>query len=159
MTATPRQGGWRAGRAGAVVSPPGRAGSAVGWRGWTRSRPPGAHRSPRGERGHTSGFVLIAAVVIAATAWVGIVAGAFAVATQRARSAADLAALAGARALLDGTAPCPASERIARANQAVVVSCGVEGQVVTVRVEVASPIQIRGLPERVAAEARAAPVP
>lgn len=103
--------------------------------------------------------MLIAAVVIATTAWVGIVAGAFAVATQRARSAADLAALAGARALLDGTAPCPASERIARANQAVVVSCGFEGQVVTVRVEVASPIQIRGLPERVAAEARAAPVP
>lgn len=87
---------------------------------------------------------------------------AHAVARHQATNAADLSALAGARAQGSGASPCPMASRIAAANRAALTSCSAVGTsndfVVTVVVRVAVPYRIPGLLWSVTAEADAGPV-
>jgi secretion/DNA translocation related TadE-like protein len=57
-------------------------------------------------------------------------------ARHQAEAAADLAALAGAQAAVDGDDACEAARRIAAANDGVLTSCEVDGEIVEVRVDV-----------------------
>jgi len=61
------------------------------------------------------------------------------VSRQRAEAAADLAALAAARTLVAGGAPCPAGHRVAAASGARLVGCTASGSAVTVVVQVPLP--------------------
>jgi secretion/DNA translocation related TadE-like protein len=74
---------------------------------------------------------------------------------RSAESAADLAALAGARGLESGDG-CGAASRIASANDARLTSCRVDGRDVVVSVTVSGPAWL-GLHADLAAEARAGP--
>ncbi|RNI18311.1 Rv3654c family TadE-like protein [Flexivirga caeni] len=78
-------------------------------------------------------------------------------ASHRARAAADLAALAAARVVVDGSDarhPCAVAAQVAGRNHAVVTSCAVAGEDVTVTV--AAAVSWPGLgPAR--AQARAGP--
>ena len=81
------------------------------------------------------------------------------VATHRAaQSAADLAALAGARGVASGTDGCRAATRIAAANGARVTACVATGRVVDVEVEVSGPRWL-GQTADLAARSRAGPAP
>jgi secretion/DNA translocation related TadE-like protein len=80
-------------------------------------------------------------------------AGALVTAQRRAQAAADLAALGGASVLDEA---CEQAARIAAANAAVLDSCGVAGDQVTVTVSVAGP-RVPWREVRVDAEARAGP--
>ncbi len=73
---------------------------------------------------------------------------------RRAQSAADLAALAGARAQSRGADGCTASAELAHANGARLVSCRPEATSILVRVEVAGPHWL-GQSADLRAEARA----
>ena len=85
------------------------------------------------------GFVTIAVLGLAGVllAVTGLLAtlGTVAVARHRAASAADLAALAAAQHLRDGT-PCAAAARLAAAQSAVLTGCRVDTGSVTVEVGV-----------------------
>jgi secretion/DNA translocation related TadE-like protein len=61
------------------------------------------------------------------------------VAHREAQSAADLAALAGAASVAAGRDGCGPARTAAEANNAVLVSCAVSGQDVSVEVRVAGP--------------------
>ncbi|MFC6286902.1 Rv3654c family TadE-like protein [Nocardioides sp. GCM10027113] len=76
-----------------------------------------------------------------------------------AESAADLSALAGAVALRDGGAACPAAARVAAANGAELTDCRSAGAVVEVTVTVTGPSWPGGLGPGadLAARARAGP--
>ncbi|MEO6958286.1 MAG: Rv3654c family TadE-like protein [Antricoccus sp.] len=79
-------------------------------------------------------------------------------ARHRANAAADLAALAAAQVLLDGTAdPCVEAAQKASVNDAELASCEVDGEKVTVVVSVAVRLGRWGLGHAKAA-ARAGPV-
>jgi secretion/DNA translocation related TadE-like protein len=80
---------------------------------------------------------VVAVVLSAATATLGL-AGAL-VARQRAEAAADLAALAGAQALLRGGDACGTAGRVAVAGRARVVACQPLGTALDLVVEVALP--------------------
>lgn len=107
--------------------------------------------------------VCLLMLVVAATA------GRYFVAVHRARTAADLGALAGAAAAATALAedtgysagPCAAATRIVLANGAQQVRCGVVGDptdfVVSVRVEVSVRPNGWALPAGVVAEAHAGP--
>lgn len=84
------------------------------------------------------------------------VVGAMVVAHRTAQSAADLAALAGAGALADGGAPCPAAARLAAANEARLEECTVSAREVSVVVMVPGPRWL-GQPHDLTARARAGP--
>jgi secretion/DNA translocation related TadE-like protein len=87
--------------------------------------------------------VLVLAGVMACCAIAGLwlASGRAALARQRAETAADLAALAGAQALARlTTAPCGAAGLVAAANGGRLVSCAVTGDSVVVSVSVSSPI-------------------
>lgn len=120
---------------------------------WRLARPASAERG--------SGTALMATVVVAAgaVAIVGIVGAGYLAAAHRARAVADLAALSGAAAVREGGAACPAAQRIARAQTAHVVACGVSGDaldfVVTVTAAVPVPARFPGLPRAVTATAHA----
>lgn len=76
---------------------------------------------------------------------------------SRARAAADLAALAGARSLLEGvdaSGACAAARRAAAGNHADLTACEVDGEDVQVRVDVPTDVP---LVVRVSALARAGP--
>lgn len=60
-------------------------------------------------------------------------------ARHQAEAAADLAALAGAQAAVDGEDACEAARRIAAANDGLLTRCRVAGQIVDVRVDVEGP--------------------
>lgn len=60
-------------------------------------------------------------------------------ARHQAEAAADLAALAGAKAAVDGEDACDAARRIAAANGGALIRCDVEGEIVEVRVQVEGP--------------------
>ena len=96
---------------------------------------------PRGGGDPGAGSVLlvtVAAVVLStATASLGL-AGAL-VTRQRAEAAADLAALAGAGALVRGGDGCGAAGRVAVAGRARMVACDVVGTTVHLVVEVPLP--------------------
>jgi secretion/DNA translocation related TadE-like protein len=57
-------------------------------------------------------------------------------ARHQAEAAADLAALAGAQAAVDGDDACEAARRIAAANHGALTRCEVDGEIVEVRVDV-----------------------
>ncbi|SEC20713.1 helicase/secretion neighborhood TadE-like protein [Nocardioides exalbidus] len=80
-------------------------------------------------------------------------AGGLVAAQRRAQAAADLAALAGAGSTDDA---CASAARVASANHALLESCTVAGDDVTVEVSVAGP-DVPWRVVRVTAEARAGP--
>ncbi|HEU0257272.1 MAG TPA: Rv3654c family TadE-like protein [Microbacteriaceae bacterium] len=92
---------------------------------------------PKGERG--AGSVLAVAVLAVVTVFAVALAVASVVAVEgrRAQAAADLAALAAAdtaSGLVPGI-PCDTALRVARANDAALQACALEGQVALVTVE------------------------
>lgn len=89
----------------------------------------------------------------------GLHLGAAATAAHRARTAADLAALAGATALQEGVgSPCGRAGDVAGRNQARVIECTLgAGESVLVRVETAVSTRWPGVPETALASARAGP--
>lgn len=102
----------------------------------------------------TTAFVV--AAVLTLTLAVLLIARA-AVAGHTARSAADLAALAGAHAVREGGAPCATASEIASANGAQMPVCTVDGHDVVVRAEVRVDLGLFGA-RSAAAVARAGPV-
>lgn len=86
-------------------------------------------------------FLLSAVVVMAIVAgwWAGAVS-----VRHQAGTAADLAAVAGAQALVSGLAPCAAADRLARANDAEVVFCRVEGADVRVVARATAQVSVLG---------------
>lgn len=114
----------------------------------------------RAERGSVVPLVvvLLAGALVGVVA-LGAVAGA-AVAARQARTAADLAALSGARAWLDGRPPCAVAAAHARLNGAHVTACDAEPSgAVTVAVEVSLWLPWSGRSRGARAEARAGPAP
>ena len=112
---------------------------------------------PRDERGVATvvavGLMgLLLAVTVVAAGGTRI-----AVAGHRAGAAADLAALAAAQAVRDGSDGCAAATRVAQANRARVAACLPDGMQVRVTVEVDTPRMV-GLVWSVPASARAGPV-
>lgn len=127
-----------------------------------------AGRSPSGDatvsarqRERGSGTVLaVAAIgVLLALTLTGLQLGAAATAAHRARSAADLAALAGASAIQHGGADaCATSSAVASRNGAQTLGCSLgAGESVSVRVSTPVAIQWPGIPDRAVASARAGP--
>lgn len=96
-------------------------------------------RARRGGDDRGSGTIYVAAVAGVLATLVGAAAllGKAHVAHGRAESAADLAALAAAQALLDGSAePCAIAAAIAARNAASVTACAIDGETVVVTAEV-----------------------
>lgn len=113
---------------------------------------------PRQEQERGSATVLTTAflgVLLLVGAALGVVA-AMVVAHRTAQSAADLAALAGARSLAEGRDACAAAVDLAAANGAEVTGCAVSGREVRVTVEVAGPRWL-GQTGDLTAQARAGP--
>ena len=101
------------------------------------TRPPRNLRDQRDERGAATllvtsmlGVLLLATVGVAG-------AGRLLLAHHRVQASADLAAVAGADALAQGSEACDAAESIARANGAELEQCLVDGPDVTVSTTVA----------------------
>lgn len=111
------------------------------------------------ERG--SGTMLMVGILIVVVTFclVGVGVAGYLVGYHRVRTAADLAALSGAGALVDHQDACAAAQHNAHSNGARVVSCAQVGDavdfVVTVRAEVAVGIRVPGLPRRISAVAYA----
>ncbi len=106
-----------------------------------------------GAREVGSATVLALAGVLACLTVAGIwlASGRAALARQRAETAADLAALAGAQSLAAGTpAPCAAAGAAAAANAGRLLACSIAGDDVRVVVGVSAPVAAR-------ASARAGP--
>ncbi len=120
---------------------------------------PNARSSARGSGTMLNAAVMVVLLVIAVTVC-GF--GGYAVLRHQATNAADLAALAGAKAQGEGASPCPVATRLARSNRADLTSCSVVGDtadfVVTVAVSIGMPYRIPGLSDTVRAEADAGPV-
>ena len=110
----------------------------------------------RDERGSGTVLVLVHAEVLLFLGVALSAVGGVILQHRAAGSAADLAALAGARTLADGGAGCAAATEIAAANRARLAGCSVEGREVTVRVVVPPPSWPPWLPN-IAADARAGP--
>lgn len=110
----------------------------------------------RVERGSATPFAIAClGLLVLLAAALGVVA-AMVRAERQAQSAADLAALAAARALASGGDGCREGSRIAEANQAELVSCAVSGREVRLRVETGGPHWL-GQVADLDAEARAGP--
>lgn len=110
-----------------------------------------------GDRGSATVWVAIACLLTWAVATFALSVGGTVTARHRAASAADLAALAGARALADGVGdPCAAAQRVAAATRARVVACDrlADGSLLVVA-EVALPRLLAGWPHLPPARARA----
>jgi secretion/DNA translocation related TadE-like protein len=76
------------------------------------------------DRGSATVWVAIICLVTWSVATVALSVGAAVAARHRAVSSADLAALAGARTLADGSSdPCSAAQRVAAATRARLVAC------------------------------------
>lgn len=97
--------------------------------------------------GDSGAMSILAAFLCALTLALGVaaivVAGAH-LASERARTAADLAALSGARALRLGGEACAEAERVAAVNGSTVVACRVDGQDVVVRTEHVAGLRLHG---------------
>lgn len=100
------------------------------------------------------GAMMVAAIIAVAVMVVDV--GAAVSARHRAQSAADLAALAGAASAIDVDAACAAAGRLAQANSASLIACGVDGFEVTVQVTVPVSLAVFGSDDAVAT-ARAGP--
>ncbi|MDF1603631.1 Rv3654c family TadE-like protein [Nocardioides sp. YIM 152315] len=108
------------------------------------------------DRGSATPFaVACLGVLVLLAAALGVVA-ALIHAHRQAQGAADLAALAAARAIAQGADGCGEGGRIATANGARLLSCEVSGREVRLRVEVAGPRWL-GQTADLGAEARAGP--
>lgn len=122
-----------------------------------RSETPGSNRAGR-DRGSASVAVLAVGLVLVAAGVAGAVVGSATVARQQARTAADLAALAGAGHTVHGGATaCTRAGEVAAANGGHLTGCRVDGLdlTVTVAVEPAGPA---GLAGPAVVTARAGPV-
>jgi secretion/DNA translocation related TadE-like protein len=101
-------------------------------------------------------------VAFLAVLWLGVLGvaayGSAVLGRHRAETAADLAALAGAARVLDGTsAACSAAAHVAVSNGGVLRSCRIGGE--DIEVEVGRPVDLVGMGTRTAlARARAGPV-
>lgn len=97
--------------------------------------------------------------VLVLLAGAAVVVAAYAVAYHRVRAAADLAAVSGAAAFVQGHDACAQARRSAADNQARLLDCDQVGDqidyVVSVRVGLDVATRIRGLPRRVEARASA----
>jgi len=110
----------------------------------------------RGERGSSLPFaVAVLGTLLFVAAALGVVA-AMVAAHRTAQAAADLAALAGARAVQHGADGCVAADRIAAANGAALEACDIAGEDVRVVVRAAGPHWL-GQAGDLLAEARAGP--
>ncbi len=108
------------------------------------------------ERGSATPFTIAClGLLLVLGAALGVVA-AMVHAHRQAQAAADLAALAGATAAAHGGSACPAAGTVAAANAARLLTCGVTGREVTVRVEVPGPHWL-GQAADLEAQARAGP--
>lgn len=129
-------------------------------RGWLRVAGPA--RPHPDERGAGTVLAVLVVMVLASALLVGLWAAGWAASRQRAAQAADLAALAGARAQVSGRDTCRAAAEIARRNRASLVSCRIEGGVrdVVVRVAVETDLvpTVAGRPRRVQVSAVAGTV-
>ncbi|HET6937490.1 MAG TPA: Rv3654c family TadE-like protein [Nocardioides sp.] len=115
-------------------------------------------RNRMAERGSATLFaVAVVGVLVLVGAALGV-AGAMVHAHRVAQSAADLAALAGARSRAEGGDACAAASTIAGANDATLDSCAVDGFDVRVQVTVAGPHWL-GQHHDLSAQARAGPDP
>lgn len=134
-------------------------GSAAWRRAFSRNRRCGGWRRFRSERGSGTVYaVAMIGVLAALTAAATLIAKAQ-VSYQRAAAAADLGALAGARALVDGSDdPCGAAARIVRRNGAELAGCAIEGETIVITSRVSVTLGSFGI-EAAAARARAGPVP
>lgn len=84
----------------------------------------------RSDQGSGTVLVVAAVSVVLTVTMAALVLGSAVVGSHRARSAADLGALAGARSAQSGspgTKPCAEAARVARANGATVSSCSLVG--------------------------------
>ena len=111
----------------------------------------------RNERGSATvlGVATIGLLTVVALAGAGI--AGIVVTHRRAQAAADLGSLAAASAIQRGRLPCAAAAEVTRRNGARLVECTVIGEVVTVRVEAATP-PLLGVVRHTRASARAGPV-
>lgn len=114
-------------------------------------------QGPRGEDGSITlfGVFVIGVLTLFTMACVGV--AGIVVAHRRAQSAADLGALGAATAIQRARAPCPAAAEVVGRNGGRLVGCRVQGETVTLRVEV-STVRIFGQVRDTAASARAGPV-
>jgi secretion/DNA translocation related TadE-like protein len=98
-----------------------------------------AGRSARSESGVATiwGLAIMGILLLLAAFSAGVVS--LVGARHQAEAAADLAAIAGAQAAVNGGDACRSARRIAVANGGELVACGVDDEVVEVRVEVDSP--------------------
>lgn len=113
----------------------------------------------RDELGAGAVLALACVGVLLVLAAAGLQLGSTAVTAQRARSSADLAALAAAGTVQDGDGtPCAAAEVVARRNGTRLVACTVSrDESVVVRVVCPLPASWPGLPDHVEGSARAGP--
>nr|WP_050766597.1 Rv3654c family TadE-like protein [Janibacter sp. HTCC2649] len=111
------------------------------------------------ERGSGTVLTVAAIGVLLVLTTAGLQLGAAASAAHRARTAADLAALAGAGALQSGQADaCVRAAVVARRNGAQVVECALGvNESVSVRVSTQVATSWPGVPDRAVASARAGP--
>lgn len=101
-----------------------------------REQPGGGQAPARAEAGIATlwGLAIMGILLLFAAVSAGVVD--LIGARHQAEAAADLAALAGAKAVVHGNDACEAARRIAAANDGVLATCEVEGEIVDVRVEV-----------------------
>lgn len=111
----------------------------------------------RDERGAGSALTAGLIVCVAFAAWVGVWVVAWLGCARQASHAADLAALAGAAAYVEGSNACEAAHDAARRNQSRVERCVVEGDPASFVVRVAVSAELRpaitGGPRRVERDA------
>lgn len=112
----------------------------------------------RDQRGSATLLVLAMAGVLVLLGAALAVVTAMVAAHRTAQSAADLAALAGARGLAQGRDACDVASRVAGANRAELTGCVVSGREVRVEVEVAGPRWL-GQSADLGARSRAGPAP
>lgn len=112
------------------------------------------------ERGAGTALIAAVALVVVCASWIVVVVGAYVIAAQSAKGAADLAAVDGARAVESGGGDgCQASRVTATHNGGVLRACSTTGAgtefVVSVRVAVRVGVSVPGLPAEVAASSEA----
>ena len=100
-------------------------------------------RAVRGDRGAGTAVTGMMALLIAVVSLVAIMYLGWLASVERARSAADLAALAGAGAELRGQDACVVASRTAEANGARLVACDVSGGRFDLRVAVEVATELR----------------
>lgn len=113
---------------------------------------------PRGEAGSATVLVVAMAGLLMLVGAALAVVTAMVVAHRAAQSAADLAALAGARGVAEGGDGCARAAEIAAANGARVMACRVSGRVIDIVVEVPGPHWL-GQTSDLMARSRAGPAP